>query len=213
MTFFSGEVFPQLQCCQVASQSQPNQSHSRKLRVVAMFTIDPWSIHRGGKKSHPNSLFYFNQTHRWKLKLKTIGNSGAIACEVDRGKTRYSTVGCRRTGGRRSQPGSFLFFTTPGNIVLIFQSDFESRRLACTRRRMPGGECGWNISKRRSGVVSKSAMPLKKSSSQQKLFACGETALNSFFQPGVVPIFRWNSSLAVLRQTVLRHPTVLYMRN
>ena len=56
----------------------------------------------------------------------------------------YSTVGCRRTGGRRSQPGSFLFFTTPANIVLIFQSDFESRRLACsahtTQQRMPGGE-------------------------------------------------------------------------
>ena len=29
---------------------------------------------------------------------------------------------------------------------------------------MPSGKCGWNISKRRSGVVSKSAMPLKKSS-------------------------------------------------
>ena len=29
-----------------------------------------------------------------------------------------------------------------------------------------------------------------------------------FLQPGVVLIFRWNSSLAVLRQTVLRHPTV-----
>ena len=44
----------------------------------------------------------------------------------------YSTVGCRRTGGRRSQPGSFLFFTTPAYLVLILQSVFESRRLACS---------------------------------------------------------------------------------
>ena len=79
--------------------------------------------------------------------------------------------------------------------------------------RMLGGECGWNVSNRRSGVVSKSAMPPKKSSSraQQTLFACGETVLSSFFQPGVVLIFRWNSNLAVLRQTVLRHPTVLLL--
>ena len=49
-------------------------------------------------------------------------------------KIQYSTVGCRRTGGKRSQPGSFLFFTTSANIVVIFQSDFESRirRLACS---------------------------------------------------------------------------------
>ena len=33
----------------------------------------------------------------------------------------------------------------------------------------------------------------------------GGSCLNSFFQPGVVLIFRWNSSLAVLRD-----PTVLY---
>ena len=29
--------------------------------------------------------------------------------------------------GRRSQPGSFLFFTTPANLVLIFRSIFESQ--------------------------------------------------------------------------------------
>ena len=39
-------------------------------------------------------------------------------------------------------------------------------------------------------VVSKSAMPLKKSSSQQTLFASSETVLDSIFQPGVVLIFR-----------------------
>ena len=116
----------------------------------------------------------------------------------------YSTVGCRRTGGRRSQPGSFLFFTTPANLVLNFQSVFESRRLACSAHTV----C--DDARRQSGVVSKSAMPPKKSSSQETLFACGETVLYSFFQPGVVLLFTWNSSLAVLRQTVLRHPTVLY---
>ena len=114
---------------------------------------------------------------------------------------------CRvpKNGGRRSQPGSFLFFTTPANLVLIFQSVFESRRLACSAHTV----C--DDARRRSGVVSKSAMPPKTSSSQQTLFAyaCGETVLNSFFQPGIVLLFRWNSSLAVLRQTVLRHPTVL----
>ena len=41
-------------------------------------------------------------------------------------KLEYSTVGCRRTEGRRSQPGLFLFFTTPANLVLIFRSIFES---------------------------------------------------------------------------------------
>ena len=70
---------------------------------------------------------------------------------------------------------------------------------------MPGRGRGWNVSTRRRGVVSKSVMPLKKSSSQQMLFAWTVP-----IQPGVVLIFRWNSSLAVLRQTVLRHPTVLY---
>ena len=39
------------------------------------------------------------------------------------------------------------------------------------------------------GVVSKSAMPQKKSSSQQTLFACSETVFNSIFQSGVVLIF------------------------
>ena len=96
----------------------------------------------------------------------------------------YSTVGCRRTGGRRSQPGSFLFFTTPANLVLIFQSVFESCRLACSAHTV----C--DDARRRSGVVSKSAMLPKKSSSQQTLFACGETVLTSFFQPGVNLLFR-----------------------
>ena len=53
----------------------------------------------------------------------------------------YSTVGCRRTGGRRSQPGSFLFFTTSANLVLILQSVFESRRLACSAQTVCDDAC------------------------------------------------------------------------
>ena len=55
--------------------------------------------------------------------------------------SRYSTVGCRRTGGRRSQPGSFLFFTTSANLVLILQSVFESRRLACSAQTVCDDAC------------------------------------------------------------------------
>ena len=53
----------------------------------------------------------------------------------------YSTVGCRRTGGRRSQPGSFSFFTTSANLVLIFQSVFESSRLACCAQTVCDDAC------------------------------------------------------------------------
>ena len=53
----------------------------------------------------------------------------------------YSTVGCRRTGVRRSQPGWFLFFTTPANLVLIFQSAFESRKLARSVRTVRDDAC------------------------------------------------------------------------
>ena len=53
----------------------------------------------------------------------------------------YSTVGCRRTWGRRCQPRLFLFFTTPANLVLIFQSVFESRWLACSAHTV--GDDAW----------------------------------------------------------------------
>ena len=92
----------------------------------------------------------------------------------------YSTVGCRRTGGRRSQPGSFLFFTTPANLVLIFQSVFKSRRLACS------AHTACDDARRRSGVVSKSAMPPKKSSSQQTLLT-HFSSLGSFFFQDEIP--------------------------
>ena len=58
---------------------------------------------------------------------------------------------------------------------------------------MLGRGSGWNVSICQCGVVSKSAMPLKKSSShtqwQQTLFPWRETVLNSIFQPGVVLIY------------------------
>ena len=52
-------------------------------------------------------------------------------------KVAYSTVGCRR----RSQPGSFLFFKTPANLVLIFQFAFESRRFACSAHTVRDDAC------------------------------------------------------------------------
>ena len=110
----------------------------------------------------------------------------ALAYSPDR---PYSTVGCRRTGGRRSQPGSFLFFTTSANLVLILQSVFQSRRLACRVQTVCDEAC-WagNAAKTfqtvESGIVSKSAMLPKKSSSQQTLFACGEPFLTHFSSLG-----------------------------
>ena len=50
---------------------------------------------------------------------------------------------CRvpKNGGRRFQPGSFLFFTTPANLVLIFHSFFESHRLACSAQTVCDDAC------------------------------------------------------------------------
>ena len=67
--------------------------------------------------------------------------SGLICALWSADFLRYSTVGCRRTGGRRSQPGSFLFFTTSANLVLILQSVFESRRLACSAQTVCDDAC------------------------------------------------------------------------
>ena len=49
--------------------------------------------------------------------------------------------GAEERGGRRSQPGSFLFFTTSANLVLILQSVFESRRLACSAQTVCDDAC------------------------------------------------------------------------
>ena len=54
--------------------------------------------------------------------------------EEEEGK-RETTVlsGAEERWGRRSQPGSFLFFTSAPNLVLIFQSVFESHTdIACS---------------------------------------------------------------------------------
>ena len=101
----------------------------------------------------------------------------------------YSTVGCRRTGGRRSQPGSFLFFTTSANLVLILQSVFESRRLACSAQTVCDDACwAWNAAETFQTVEVEAfevrAVLPKKSSSQQTLFACGEPFLAHFSSLG-----------------------------
>ena len=106
-------------------------------RSVTFHIIGPCDLRRQYSPVRPATL---NNTQSCAVKL--------VLC-------RYSTVGCRRTGGRRSQPGSFLFFTTPANLILIFQSVFESRRLACSAHTV----C--DDARHRSGVVSKSAMPRK----------------------------------------------------
>ena len=53
----------------------------------------------------------------------------------------YSTVGCRRTGVDGPSLESFLFFTTSANLVLILQSVFESRRLACSAQTVCDDAC------------------------------------------------------------------------
>ena len=93
----------------------------------------------------PNIVFFFDQYVNTLLgscnglrsyQPTSCGCQGSVFFGMD-----YSTVGCRRTGGRRSQPGSFLFFTTSANIVLIFQSDFGSHRLACSAHPVRDDAC------------------------------------------------------------------------
>ena len=127
----------------------------------------------------------------------------------------YSTVGCRRTWGRRSQPRSFLLFTTPANLVLIFQSVFESRWLACSTHTVGDSDAcrAGNAAEMLQTVELesfRSQQCRRRSRLHSKRCLC---VVWLFLQPGVVLIFWWNSSLAVLRQTVLRHPTVLYFIN
>ena len=123
----------------------------------------------------------------------------------------YSTVGCRRTWGRRSQPRSFLFFTTPANLVLIFQSVFESRWLACSAHTVGDDACRAQNAAEMFQTIEVESFRSQQCRRRSRLHSkrcLGVVRL--FLQPGDVLIFRWNSSLAVLRQTVLRHPTVLY---
>ena len=103
--------------------------------------------------------------------------------ERDQGsaRDRYSTVGCRRTGGRRSQPRSFLFFTTPANLVLIFQSVFESRRLACSAHTVGDDACRAGNAAEMFQTVevesfrSQQCRRRSRLHSKSTLFGCGET--------------------------------------
>ena len=113
----------------------------------------------------------------------------AVAHKPTSDQYTYSTVGCRRTGGRRSQPGSFLFFTTSANLVLILQSVFRSRRLLVARKRYVTTHAGRGMRLKHFKPSKWSrfevrAMPPKKSSSQQTLFACGEPFLTHFSSLG-----------------------------
>ena len=55
-------------------------------------------------------------------------------------KIKYSTVGCRRTGVD-GPAWIVLIFTTPANLVLIFQSVFESCRLDCSTHTVRDNAC------------------------------------------------------------------------
>ena len=122
----------------------------------------------------------------------------------------YSTVGCRRTGGRRSQPGSFLFFTTPASLVLIFfQSVFESRRLDCSAHTVRDDACRAGNAAEMFQTVEVESFRSQQCRQRSRLHSKYTLFAGGVFQPWVVLIFRWNSSLAFLRQTGLWHPTVL----
>ena len=89
----------------------------------------------------------------------------------------------------RLQPISFLFSDPSSSHIAKFVAPIlYSISMLHTHATHAGpGKRLKCFSTRRRGVVSKSAMPLKKSSSQQTLFACS-SELN--FQPSVVLIFR-----------------------
>ena len=107
----------------------------------------------------------------------------------------YSTVGCRRTGldgpsldrsyFSRLQPILFLFSDPSSShiakLVHIRYSISMLHTHACATHAGPGKRLKC-FSTRRRGVVSKSAMPLKKSSSQQTLFACSSELMFSYFR-------------------------------
>ena len=91
--------------------------------------------------------------------------------------------------GRRSQPGSFLFFTTSANLVLILQSVFESRRLACSAQTVCDDAC-WagnaaeTFQTVRSGVVRSPSNAAEEVVFTANALCVWWTVLSSFFQPG-----------------------------
>ena len=105
-------------------------------------------------------------------------------------ENKYSTVGCRRTWGTWSQPRSFLFFKTPANLVLIFQSVFESRWLACSAHTVGDDACrAGNVAEMFQTVELESfhSQQCRRRSRLHSKRCLGVVRL--FLQPGVVLIF------------------------
>ena len=156
----------------------------------------------------PTALLLFCQTTNrlhnrgaWKCKQRvteilvqheyTISKKMATASDlaVLWGQLTYSTVGCRRTGGRRSQPGSFLFFTTSANLVLILQSVFESRRITCSAQTVCDDACWAGNAAETFQSVEVESFRSPSNAAEEVVFTANAlcvwwTVLNSFFQPG-----------------------------
>ena len=129
-----------------------------------------------------------------------------VCCSISTGKWMFWG------GGGVDGPSLDRF---PANLVLIFQSVFESRRLACSAHKVRDDACragnAAEIFQTAEVESFRSQQCRRRGRLHSKRCLCVvKPFFNSFLQPGVVLIFRWNSSLAVLRQTVLRHPTALY---
>ena len=102
----------------------------------------------------------------------------------------YSTVGCPRTWGTWSQPRSFLFFKTPANLVLIFQSVFESRWLACSAHTVGNDACRAGNAAEMFQTVELESFHSQQCRRRSRLHSkrcLGVVRL--FLQPGVVLIF------------------------
>ena len=98
---------------------------------------------------------------------------------------------CRvpKNGGRRSQPGSFLFFTTSANLVLILQSVFGSRRLACSAQTVCDDASWAGNAAETFQTVEVEAFRSPSNAAEEVVFTANAlcvwwTVLNSFFQPG-----------------------------
>ena len=107
-----------------------------------------------------------------------------------------------------------LFLQSCLNICLWSlksESVFESRWLACSAHTVGDDACRARNAAEMFQTVEMESFRSQQCRRRSRLHSkrcLGVVRL--FLQPGDVLIFRWNSSLAVLRQTVLRHPTVLY---
>ena len=101
----------------------------------------------------------------------------------------YSTVGCRRTC-TWSQPRSFLFFKTPANLVLIFQSVFESCWLACSAHTVGDDACRAGNAAEMFQTVELESFHSQQCRRRSRLHSkrCLRV-VRLFLQPGVVLIF------------------------